>query len=65
MNYRVIKENDLFLLTDEKGDIVGNQQYELGLYTKDTRFLSSLKLLVSGVEVPTTWDESINMHLKR
>lgn len=48
MNYRVIKENDLFLLTDEKGDIVGNQQYELGLYTKDTRFLSSLKLLVNG-----------------
>ncbi|PPA70622.1 amylo-alpha-1,6-glucosidase [Jeotgalibacillus proteolyticus] len=47
MNYRVIKENDLFLLTDEKGDIVGNHPYELGLYTKDTRFLSSFKLLIN------------------
>ncbi|KIL52092.1 amylo-alpha-1,6-glucosidase [Jeotgalibacillus soli] len=48
MNYRVIKENDLFLLTDEKGDIVGNHPYELGLYTRDTRFLSSFKLLING-----------------
>ncbi|KIL48672.1 amylo-alpha-1,6-glucosidase [Jeotgalibacillus campisalis] len=48
MNYRVIKEDDLFLLSDEKGDIVGNHPYELGLYTKDTRFLSTMKLLVNG-----------------
>ncbi|TFD94462.1 amylo-alpha-1,6-glucosidase [Jeotgalibacillus sp. R-1-5s-1] len=48
MNYRVIKENDLFLLTDEKGDIVSNHTYELGLYTKDTRFLSKFKLLING-----------------
>ncbi|MDZ5712730.1 amylo-alpha-1,6-glucosidase [Jeotgalibacillus haloalkalitolerans] len=48
MNYRVIKENDLFLLTDEKGDITPNHTYELGLYTKDTRFLSEFKLLING-----------------
>ncbi|TDL31508.1 amylo-alpha-1,6-glucosidase [Jeotgalibacillus sp. S-D1] len=48
MNYRVIKENDLFLLTDERGDIVSDHPYELGLYTKDTRYLNSLKLSVNG-----------------
>lgn len=48
MNYRVIKENDLFLLTDEKGDIASDHPYELGLYTRDTRYLNSLKLSVNG-----------------
>ena len=38
MDYRVIKENDLFLLTDQAGNITENHQYGLGLYMKDTRF---------------------------
>ncbi|WP_391558503.1 glycogen debranching N-terminal domain-containing protein [Robertmurraya sp.] len=50
MDYRVIKEDDLFLLTDEKGDIPVDHMYGLGLYTKDTRFLSKLKLFINGEE---------------
>lgn len=48
MEYRVIKENDLFLLTEENGNIPENHSYGLGLYTKDTRFLSKLELKING-----------------
>lgn len=50
MDYRVIKENDLFLLTDTNGNMVENHPYGLGLYTKDTRFLSKLQLKINGEE---------------
>ncbi|KMJ58238.1 amylo-alpha-1,6-glucosidase [Bacillus sp. LL01] len=50
MDYRVIKENDLFLLTDQNGDIPENHSYGLGLYTKDTRFLSKLDVKINGEE---------------
>ncbi|PYZ99018.1 amylo-alpha-1,6-glucosidase [Alteribacter lacisalsi] len=50
MNYRVIKENDLFLLTDESGNIPADHPYGPGLYTKDTRFLSRLDLKINGEE---------------
>jgi glycogen debranching enzyme len=50
MDYRVIKENDLFLLTDAKGNIPENHYYGLGLYTKDTRFLSKWDLRINGKE---------------
>lgn len=47
MDYRVIKENDLFLLSDLSGDV---NEYNTGhgLYTKDTRFLSKLNLTLNG-----------------
>ncbi|MCK1993470.1 amylo-alpha-1,6-glucosidase [Peribacillus muralis] len=48
MDYRVIKENDLFLLTDESGNITENHQYGLGLYAKDTRFLNKLNIKING-----------------
>lgn len=48
MDYRVIKENDLFLLTDDKGNIPVDNTYGLGLYTKDTRFLSKFDLKING-----------------
>lgn len=48
MKHHVIKENDLFLLTDENGDIVPGSSGACGLYTKDTRFLSRLELSVNG-----------------
>lgn len=48
MNYRVIKENDLFLLTDLAGDIPLNQTEGQGLYMRDTRFLSRMELLING-----------------
>ena len=50
MEYRVIKDNDLFLLTDESGNIPENHPYGLGLYTKDTRFLSKLDVKINGEE---------------
>lgn len=50
LDYRVIKENDLFLLTDDKGNIPENHPYGLGLYTKDTRFLSKLDVRINGEE---------------
>ncbi|MBA2874280.1 amylo-alpha-1,6-glucosidase [Thermaerobacillus caldiproteolyticus] len=50
MGYRVIKENDVFLLTDEKGNIPKHHPYGLGLYTKDTRFLSEFALRINGKE---------------
>jgi glycogen debranching enzyme len=48
MEYRVVKENDLFLLTDQAGNITENHQYGLGLYMKDTRFLSKFHLKING-----------------
>ncbi|RSK53389.1 amylo-alpha-1,6-glucosidase [Bacillus canaveralius] len=50
MEYRVIKENNLFLLTDEKGNIPENHTYGLGLYRNDTRFLSKLDIKINGQE---------------
>ncbi|ESU71718.1 amylo-alpha-16-glucosidase [Geobacillus thermopakistaniensis] len=50
MDYRVIKENDVFLLTDQDGDIPEHHPYGLGLYTKDTRFLSKWSLRINGEE---------------
>ncbi|MFC5528217.1 glycogen debranching N-terminal domain-containing protein [Cohnella yongneupensis] len=46
MKYRVIKNNDLFLMTDHYGNIQGDLQG--GLYTKDMRFLSKLELTING-----------------
>lgn len=54
MNYRVLKENDLFLLTNLAGDVTpeqtaGEEQLTgYGLYRSDTRFLSRMELLVNG-----------------
>jgi len=50
MDYRVIKENDLFLLTDQKGDIPKTDEYGLGLYTKDTRYLSKFELYINNIK---------------
>ncbi|BCB02637.1 amylo-alpha-1,6-glucosidase [Bacillus sp. KH172YL63] len=47
MNYRVIKENNLFLLTDEQGDILSEHSYGLGLYKNDTRYLSKLNVRIN------------------
>lgn len=50
MEYLVIKNNDVFLLTDKSGNIPENHYYGLGLYTKDTRFLSKLDVRINGEE---------------
>ncbi|MBP1154125.1 MULTISPECIES: amylo-alpha-1,6-glucosidase [unclassified Paenibacillus] len=48
MEYRVVKEGDLFFLTDKNGDITENNENGYGLYTKDTRFLSRMEVFLDG-----------------
>ncbi|WP_424768473.1 glycogen debranching N-terminal domain-containing protein [Paenibacillus sp. sgz302251] len=48
MDYRVIKENDLFLMTDRNGDIPEGDVSGQGLYTKDTRFISRMEIRING-----------------
>lgn len=52
MNYSVIKEGDLFFLTDKNGDITANDEIGHGLYTQDTRFLSQMEIFIDD-EKPT------------
>ncbi|WP_123043762.1 amylo-alpha-1,6-glucosidase [Cohnella candidum] len=50
MRSRVIKENDLFLMTDEGGDIAAETGSVFGLFTRDTRFLSRLEIRINGLK---------------
>ncbi|GAI69670.1 unnamed protein product, partial [marine sediment metagenome] len=50
MDYHLIKEGDLFLLTDQAGNITKNEDMQYGLYAKDTRFLSSYELFVDNIK---------------
>jgi glycogen debranching enzyme len=54
---RVIKENDLFMLMDVEGNIPLSNNQGLGLYLRDTRFLSGYELRVAGVQ-PTVLHSS-------
>lgn len=46
----VVKEGDVFLYTDVEGDIARGNTYGLGLYYKDTRFLSTFEFRIEGIE---------------
>ncbi len=59
MEYSVIKEGDLFFLTDKNGELTENNENGYGLYTKDTRFLSRMELFVDG-EKPSLLSSSAN-----
>jgi glycogen debranching enzyme len=48
---RVIKEDDLFLLTDDRGAIAEDSQEIVGLFTDDTRFLSQYDVQVENMEM--------------
>ncbi len=63
MNYRVIKENDLFLLTDEKGNIPENHEYGAGLYSRDTRYISQFDVRINGLEPVLLSSSSNNAYL--
>lgn len=67
MDYHLIKEGDLFLLTDQAGNILKNEDSQYGLYAKDTRFLSSYELFINNIKplVLSSGDEedSINNNL--
>ncbi|MBE0446521.1 MAG: amylo-alpha-1,6-glucosidase [Actinobacteria bacterium] len=43
-----IKEGDYFLFTNSEGNIPSNNTSGLGLYHKDTRFLSNFEFMVNG-----------------
>lgn len=45
----VIKEGDLFLLTDLVGNVPPGNRDGFGLYHKDTRFLSGYELVIEGL----------------
>lgn len=51
MDYRVLKDNNAFLLTDINGDIPENHPMGLGFYKKDTRFLSRLETKINGMSL--------------
>jgi len=44
----VIKEGDLFLYADELGQVPGTENSVLGLYHRDTRYLSRHELTIAG-----------------
>jgi glycogen debranching enzyme len=46
----VIKEGDLFLLTDLEGNVPRRNPDGFGLYLKDTRFVSAYELVVQGLK---------------
>lgn len=48
LSYSVIKENDVFLLFDKLGDVAKEDGSSLGLYTRDTRFLSRMEYYING-----------------
>lgn len=45
---QVIKDDRTFLVTDRMGDVPEENTAALGLYHRDTRFLSVLRLDVTG-----------------
>ncbi|WP_173915708.1 amylo-alpha-1,6-glucosidase [Halobacillus sp. Marseille-Q1614] len=47
MDYRAIKEGNMFLLTKQSGDIEPDHSYGLGLYISDTRFLSKWSYFIN------------------
>ncbi|KEO83389.1 amylo-alpha-1,6-glucosidase [Tumebacillus flagellatus] len=51
MDDQVIKENDLFLLTNNRGDVLADSELIVGLFTDDTRFLNRLEVHVENLEM--------------
>ncbi|MGI8908413.1 MAG: amylo-alpha-1,6-glucosidase [Candidatus Sumerlaeaceae bacterium] len=59
VNNLVLKEKNIFFLTDQKGNVPQGEQCHLGLYSEDTRFLSRWELQVMGQE-PTVLSSQAN-----
>ncbi|MGI8825967.1 MAG: amylo-alpha-1,6-glucosidase [Chloroflexota bacterium] len=56
-----LKENDLQFISNEAGDVPRENQGGLGLYFRDTRFLSQFELSVNGIK-PLFLSNSVNKH---
>lgn len=55
----VLKDRDLFMVTDRSGNVPGTVGHGFGLYLHDCRFLSTLQLSVAGVVLePRATDDS-------
>jgi glycogen debranching enzyme len=55
----VLKDRDLFMVTDRSGNVPGTPGHGFGLYLHDCRFLSTLQLAVAGVVLePRATDDS-------
>jgi glycogen debranching enzyme len=55
----VLKDRDLFMVTDRSGNVPGTVGHGFGIYLHDCRFLSTLQLAVSGVTLePRATDDS-------
>jgi glycogen debranching enzyme len=57
----VVKEGDLFFLTDVEGNVPERNPNGLGLYLADTRFLSRYELVVEGLR-PTILLSTVHSH---
>jgi glycogen debranching enzyme len=55
----VLKDRDLFMVTDRSGNVPGTVGHGFGLYLHDCRFLSTMQLHVAGVALePRATDDS-------
>ena len=55
----VLKDRDLFMVTDRSGNVPGTQGHGFGLYLHDCRFLSTLQMSVAGIVLePRATDDS-------
>ena len=55
----VLKDRDLFMVTDRSGNVPGTVGHGFGLYLHDCRFVSTLQLAVGGVVLePRATDDS-------
>lgn len=48
---RVIKNNGIFLVTDQSGNVISDNTSGYGLYLDDTRFLSRMELKINNIDI--------------
>src|SRR6266536_3138423 len=56
-----LKEDELQFITNQSGDVPGDDPAGLGLYFQDTRFLNRFELSVNGTK-PLFLSNSVNKH---
>ena len=54
----ILKQNDIFVVSDLAGDIPAGNEDGLGLYRSDTRFLSTYELRVNGRKLRLILEDS-------
>lgn len=59
------KKRDLFLLTDQTGNITNNTDIQYGLYAKDTRFLSEYELFINHRKPIVLFSEIVENYINK